>query len=104
MADSIILTSLNQDELQKLISEAVQQALMEQNKVSNTIPTEDNLLSRTEVQKLLKISGVTLWQRMCDGSLPFKKIGRKVLFSKQEIMDSIKTNSVRKKKSTSRKY
>lgn len=57
----------------------------------NNMKTEDNeTLSRQEVMKMLNISSTTFWKHIKDGTLPSRKIGRKYIFLKSEILQLIK--------------
>jgi len=49
----------------------------------------DNLLSREQTAKLLNISLVTLWSITKDKIVPSYKIGRKVLYKREEVLNSI---------------
>lgn len=50
------------------------------------------LLTRDQIMEFLNIKETTLWLRMRDGSLPFKRIGRRILFDKAEVLAAISTN------------
>lgn len=89
---------LTTDELKELISSSVAEAFK---RVANEIASDSQnelMLDKKQVMTLLKISSFTLWNRMKDGSIPFKKIGRRVLFSKKEVLNAINnvTHSNRK--------
>jgi predicted DNA-binding transcriptional regulator AlpA len=92
MNENIILTTIKEEQLQQIISDAVQQAFVVHQKKPREVPEEDKLLDRNEVLELLKISAVTLWSRMKEGDIPFKKLGRRVLFSKRDILNSLSEN------------
>ncbi|MCX6152742.1 MAG: helix-turn-helix domain-containing protein [Candidatus Kapabacteria bacterium] len=46
---------------------------------------EDKILTRDEVLELYHLSPVSLWKRMCEGSIPHFRIGRRVYFKKSEL-------------------
>ena len=88
------LIDLKVSDLIKLISESVSTELEKVNaflnlKVEN--PKEE-LLTRDETSKLLKISLTTLWKHSKSGTLPAKKIGHKVYYFRQDVMNRL--NSV----------
>lgn len=78
----IILISLTQDELQNLISNAVKEAL--------TVKQEKELLSFKETIELLNISASCLNQWKSQGIIPFKKLGKRIFFSRSEITEALK--------------
>lgn len=82
----IVLIQL--DELKMILSEVINKQLAEKTPQSDT--QADEFLTTKQTQLLLKISKPTLYARMRDGSVPFKKIGRRVLFPKNEILKSFK--------------
>jgi excisionase family DNA binding protein len=51
---------------------------------------EDKLLTSEEVMKLLNISITTLQNWRDEGRIPFKRMGNKMLYSKAEILNSLK--------------
>lgn len=92
MLNAIIL---NEAELQALIDKTARTtaehtaALTLEALKSSEKRHDDDFLTRDEVCKLLHISKVTLNARMRSGDIPYRKIGRRVLFSRPEIMASI---------------
>jgi predicted DNA-binding transcriptional regulator AlpA len=51
---------------------------------------KERILTRTETAAMLKISLVTLHNRMKDHSLPSRRLGRRVYFLESEILSSLK--------------
>ncbi len=51
---------------------------------------KNDLLTRAEVMKLLKVSGVTLSKFTQAGKLTYYKVGRRLLFDREEILAEIK--------------
>lgn len=95
MTESIFL-SLSRQDLSDLVISAAREALAEQ--TSPTPPPgqiDDELLTRAETAALLRITLPTLYCQMKSGKLPFKRVGRRVLFSRREVLAAIST-SVRK--------
>lgn len=56
----------------------------------NIIHESDETLCRLGVCELLKISQTTLTKRIKDGSIPHQRVGRKLLFSRKEVLEAIK--------------
>lgn len=59
----------------------------------NAEKEEEILMTRLEVCQLLRISSPTLSKRVKDGTLKYRKCGKRIYFSKSEIMDCIKRNN-----------
>ena len=87
-----ILISLEQDELRRIITEAAKTALQEHNSVrrQDQFPDSNVLLKIHEVAKLLSVSKVTIhdWKRK--GIIPFHRMGGRVFFKKQEVIQALK--------------
>ena len=85
--DKLFLTSLCEPELKSLfktaLSELVQE-LLKENFTQKGIE-EDDLIGQKEACRLLKVSATSLWSWRKEGKINYKKIGRKVYYSKKEI-------------------
>lgn len=55
-----------------------------------TSPPSEELLNRTEAAQFLNINKVTLWKRTCEGAIPAHRQGRRVLYRKSDLLDSLK--------------
>lgn len=51
---------------------------------------KNELMTRDEVQRLLKVSGVTLSKFTKSGCLTFYRIGRRYLYDRTEILNEIR--------------
>lgn len=51
---------------------------------------ENDLIGVSEVAKLLKVDTQSIYQKVCNRKIPFMKQGKKLLFSKSEIMEWLK--------------
>lgn len=67
-----------------ILSELKQQQHEELNEVA------DGFLTREETAKLLKISYPTLWRYQQDGTLPYHRVGRSILFNKSDVVNATK--------------
>ena len=56
----------------------------------------DGFLTRTQVAELLNISIVTLHRYQKEGLIPYRRVGRRILFSRSEVLEAIKITSKRK--------
>jgi excisionase family DNA binding protein len=91
---SNLLVQLSVGDLQQLIQEAVKEQMT---KITDVIKlstkTSENdseqLLTREEVAKILKVSFTTLFHWNNDGKLPAQKIGKRVYYQRSTIMDKL---------------
>ena len=51
---------------------------------------KNDLMSRAQVQKLLMISGATLTKFTKSGRLSFIRIGRRILFERDQILNELR--------------
>lgn len=88
---SNLLVQLSVGDLQQLISEAVKEEIAKITKVIQLQPQKETpeLLTRDEVAKILKVSFTTLFNWNNDGTLRNKKIGKRVYYQRNLIMDKL---------------
>lgn len=86
----ITVIDMSVQELQEMISDAVK---AEVGKIISQLPVEkpkgETLLSRKEAAQLLRISTVTLTKYVRQGSVPACRIGGKLCFKKEQVLDSL---------------
>lgn len=82
MNEQLIFFSLSKDELRGIISDAVKEAL--------AVKQQKELLTFKETCELLNISASCLNQWKSQGKIPFKKLGKRIFFSRSEITEAIK--------------
>lgn len=77
------------DDLLGMIRDCIKDALpiKMQEKVPDSIP--EDLLSIEDIQKIFKVSKVTVHKWKKKGLLPFYKMNRKVYFKKSEVIDAM---------------
>ena len=92
MPTEFILCSLTPAELNELICSAVRKELADRPTTIIQPPQEEQLLSREEAAKLLKISLVTLNDRMRKGQIPYSRSGRRILFLKSDLINMLAEN------------
>ncbi|HCY77481.1 MAG TPA: DNA-binding protein [Ignavibacteriales bacterium] len=72
--------------IRETVEKAVKETLLKKNILNNT--SNDELLTRTEVMEMLKVSHATLYNYQMKGIIPYKKIGNRVYFNKSDIIDN----------------
>jgi len=90
-----ISTTLTAEELCKFIQKSVETAISNSLKLPKP-PQPDEYLTINQISELLSISLPTIWSYRKKGLLPFKRIGKRVLFSRSEVETAIKNIEMRK--------
>jgi excisionase family DNA binding protein len=87
------LLLISRDELEQILTEIIRKEIKNISDMKKETPTEDDdLISFQEARRLLKISAPTLYKHMRNGLVPFRKVGRRLLFPKQTILKKITQN------------
>ncbi len=96
MDNNIIV--LNENQLEDVIYKTVSRCLDERivNSLMNGQSDNDGFYNRDELCSLLHIAYPTLWRIEKSGILKCQKVGRKNLYSKQEVNMLIKSGSFAK--------
>jgi excisionase family DNA binding protein len=86
------LLVLTADEARELISSILNEYISQTQFLANTTqnPLDNELLSVKELCQFLKISKPTLFKKMKDGTIPYTRIGRRILFKRNEVINSLK--------------
>lgn len=79
-------TSLSSDDLQNLVKNCLSVSLKDLNPVDSN---DDELLTIDEVQKLFKVSRVTIYNWRKKGLLPFYQIQSRIYFKRRELLESL---------------
>jgi len=97
MAELIVIESKAYDKLQDEQIERFKKALIEAKlEVSQIMADKTNMLPLEEAMKILPYKSKTKWQQMRDsGQIEFSKFGRKILYSRQSLLNYIKKNNVK---------
>jgi predicted DNA-binding transcriptional regulator AlpA len=83
------LVVISREDLEQILTDIIRKEIMQK-----TMPVEDeDLISFNEALRLLKISRPTLFKHMKNGIVPYRKVGRRLLFPKQTILKKIKLDS-----------
>lgn len=84
MENSSKIVLITPDELASLIQTSVRKAIAEQSSKSST--PNDKPLSIEEASDFLQIPKSTLYQFTSTRKIPFQKVGKKILFFKNELI------------------
>jgi excisionase family DNA binding protein len=86
--DQVTITTLTREELQQSLREVLMELLpLTVKKQDDRLnPEKDQVLNTTQAAKFLKISRMTLHRRMAEGSVPHRRLGRRIMFSKLELL------------------
>ena len=76
--------TINKEELQQLIEDAVYKSTCTQPNL------EYNIITEKELSKRIGISKVTLHKYRKEGKIPFSKVGRTIRYDYKEVMEAIK--------------
>ena len=88
---------LNEEQFEDIIYRTVSRCLNEKNFGSNVEkPEDEGFYDRDEICNLLHIAYPTLWRIEQSGILKSQKVGRKNLYSKQEVNLLIKSGKLAK--------
>jgi excisionase family DNA binding protein len=84
------ITVCSSGELHDQIRQVVRDELSEfsdllANQVQAKSNSEEKLLTRNQLAEKLGISLPTIWKKMRDGDLPYKRFGKKIFFSERDI-------------------
>jgi len=86
--DNIVLISIPKDELRSMIKQAVNEEL--------SLKKEKEILSFREIQELLGVSSSALNGYMRTGKVPYKKLGKRILFNRLEVLTALKESNFKK--------
>ena len=90
MENQLILTSVSIDDLRNIIQNAVAIEMKKNNSSILTANKQDELINGQQVMDLLNISYTTLYLWKQQGKLPFHRIGRRVYFKRDEVINALK--------------
>jgi len=86
----VITVMLSTDELKDVIRGTVTEVLQKELNKNGPKDKDGPLISINQAALLLNISKVTLWTLRKKGLIKARKIGRRILFDKQELLEATK--------------
>jgi excisionase family DNA binding protein len=89
MVGKFIVTNYDRDDLVSMIKEAFKEELKEILKQKDQQNEYDELLTRKEAARFLKISLRTISNYQEDGRIPHYRLGRGIYFKKGELMQAL---------------
>ncbi|TRO65493.1 helix-turn-helix domain-containing protein [Christiangramia sabulilitoris] len=89
MEHSVLLQSVTPEKLTRLIQESVKSQLETFQKTFRKHEAEDELLTREETCKLLKINSSTLWAWTNKGKVKAYGIANRRYYKRSELMESL---------------
>ena len=87
--NAILLQTLTVEQLQQLIGTSVRNGILELQKEIQTKDNSEELMTRDETCKLLKIDSSTLWAWTNNGKVKAYGIGARRYYKKSEIMECL---------------
>ncbi len=89
MENSVLIEKITEAQLLEIINQAVKNQFDELKQELHKVRDQEELLTRDEAAKLLKINSSTLYLWTRKGKLPSYGIGYRVYYKRSEIMDSL---------------
>ena len=85
-SNQIIFDVLSKEELKDLVGRSLEEVIKNN---SITQPTDQELLTREETCKLLKVDSSTLWRWTNKGKVKAYGIGNRRFYKKEELLESL---------------
>lgn len=93
MNDENMVVQMTIGDLKKIMTQLIEEVMSEKKrKKPKREKKEEKLLTRDQAAKLLKVKKETLWNWDNKGELKAQRIGRRVYYSKQDIMAKLRGN------------
>jgi excisionase family DNA binding protein len=87
----MIILQLDSEQLKSIVQDAVRKAIVEHPQPTTAIPENNNdLLSINEATIFLNLAKPTIYGLVCHSKIPCMKKGKKLYFSRQELLTWIK--------------
>jgi len=90
ISKDMIILQLNSEQLGSLIQNSVREVLRTTKQPEASTQNPENPLSIREAAEFLNLSVPTLYSKVSRGELPVMKRGKRLYFSKLELMDYLK--------------
>lgn len=89
--ENIVFTQLSIKEIRKLLRQELEEYFQNNPQTKQKEETPDRLLTVQEAADLLKLTVPTIYSKVSRGELPVMKRSKRLYFSRQELMDYLKT-------------
>jgi len=89
MENSVLIEKITEAQLVDVINNAIQIQFDELKQELNKVRDQEELLTRDEAAKLLKINSSTLYNWTRKGKIPSYGIGYRVYYKRSEILNSL---------------
>ena len=86
---SEFFTSFTKDELRDMLREEINLLKKNEYKETSQLKNQAEILTVQEAYDLLRIWKPTLYNRMEDGTINFKRMGSRILFNRAELINTI---------------
>ena len=84
--EQILITVYQKEDLKNLIAESLQQVLKEKSiEDKKRLEEKEEILVTEDIQRILKVSRVTIYNWKKKGILPYYRMGNRVYFKKSEV-------------------
>jgi excisionase family DNA binding protein len=84
----MIILQLDSDQLQTIMQNAIRTVITEQVKpIDSTYKENKDLLNISEAANYLNLAKASVYNLVCQSKIPCMKKGKKLYFSRQELMD-----------------
>lgn len=94
--DEKIFISISKDELAQTIKDSIKDVLSKEYANSKNFNEDENLLTIEDVQKIFRVSKVTIHKWKKRGLIRYHKLGRRLYFKKSELLDDLEKKKERK--------
>jgi excisionase family DNA binding protein len=91
MNQELTLTNLSNDDLRILISSTLKDDIPKilREHIPDVRPINDEIMNSVQAAKFIGVSRVTLAKWIAEESVPFKRMGSRLLFSKRQLLEWI---------------
>ncbi len=97
MNENSMIVQMTIGDLKSMMTQIIEEVMKQNNDKKPKKEQGDKLMTREQVEKFLGVSDTTLHNWNNNGELPAKKIGRRVYYSKEEIVAKLKSSQTQLK-------
>nr|WP_321407872.1 helix-turn-helix domain-containing protein [uncultured Carboxylicivirga sp.] len=89
------LTNEFKEEIRTLLKQTIQEELNIISSCQRPQQTIDKMLSREEASQFLGCSLTSLWHYQKNNLIPYHQVGRRILFSKSDLVNHLKVEAIK---------